>query len=732
MKHFKQLLYPASCLLFLPLISFAQVTNLTVNGQQTGATIVQGDIISWQITLPVGGTSDNELWLDVNQNGSVDAGTDKPFFVFSQTDGSYGMDGPGDQDGLTNGVINTSFIAGLAPAKWLFVAKNNNVSLTGSFTITAMPSPAATISGTISGPGGLNKANILVEADPHEAGGGQMIFWHGLTDGSGNYTVNLGGNPSQFNPWRVRISREQDLGVYVSTRPDTVFNVTGTHTGVNFDFIQGTVISGTVTDGSNPLEGADPHTHEAANPMGGGDGFRDLTDAQGKYSFVVPPGNWLIHFTKDHYFDQWWNNKSSSDQADTIFASGAVDSVNDVNGTLTLGAAIQGRVTNYGVPVRADVQVTRTDNQWSYFTNTDDDGTYSVTVNAGSYYVSFMYQGRTIYYDGQSSPPGNVVTVEGTGTASNIDADFNVGAPPPPPPPMIIDIRDVPNDQGRRVFVRWREFQPFLTQGSDGPPFGVEKYSIWRWDGGFWTFAGEVPSTHDSIYSAVAPTLFDSTIVQGQRWTKFRVASHFSYNFYVLKSQVDSGYSVDNLVPLIPSGLGGLVIGAYFVMSWNEPQDEDFQYFAVYRSTTSDFSVQGMVPHAMTTAPIYTDVGVVGGGTSYYYKITAYDFSGNQSPASAQISSGTTGVEDAIGPPQEFSLKQNYPNPFNPSTGIAYDLAEESFVTLKIYNTLGQEVAVLVQNQQNPGRYVVDFDARNLPTGLYIYRLTAGNYTANR
>ncbi|MBI3006419.1 MAG: T9SS type A sorting domain-containing protein [Ignavibacteriales bacterium] len=720
------------CLVLLVSVSSAQVTNVTVNGVQTGASIVQGSLLSWQISLPAGGTSENVLWVDVNQNTTVDVGTDKQLFVFSQTDGSYSSDGPGDNDGLPNGVINTSFVAGLAPAKWIFVAKHNNVSMAASFTITPMSSPAATISGTISGPGGLNKANILVEADPDNEGGGDMIFWHALTDSSGNYTINMGGNPSQLNPWRVRISREQDLGVYVPTPPDTAFNVAGTHTGVNFQFIQGTVISGTVTDGSNPLEGADPHTHDALNPFQGGDGFRDVTDADGKYAFVVPPGKWFIHFTKDHYFDQWWNNRSNSDLADTIFASAAVDSVNNVDGTIVLGAAIQGRVTNYGMGVRANVQVTRTDNQQTYFNSTSDNGSYSVTVNPGSYYVSFMYQDRTIYYDGLSSPPGDVVTVTETGTASNIDADFHVGAPPPPPPPMIIDIRDVPNDQGKRVFVRWREFAPNPTDVGDGPPVGVEKYSIWRWDAGFWTFAGEVPSTHDSVYSAIAPTLFDSTITQGQRWTRFRVASHYSYNFYVLKSPVDSGYSMDNLAPGTPGGVGGSANGNNFVVTWNQSEDEDFRYFAVYRSTTSDFGVEGMNPYAMTTDRTYTDAGVIGTGTTYYYKITAYDFSGNQSPASAQISSGTTGVEDTFGPPQEFSLKQNYPNPFNPSTTIAYDLAEESFVTLKVYNTLGQEVAVLVQKQQNPGRYVVDFDGKNLPTGLYIYRITAGNHTENR
>ena len=71
-------------------------------------------------------------------------------------------------------------------------------------------------------------------------------------------------------------------------------------------------------------------------------------------------------------------------------------------------------------------------------------------------------------------------------------------------------------------------------------------------------------------------------------------------------------------------------------------------------------------------------------------------------------------------------MSQNYPNPFNPSTTIKFSVAQESNVKLSIYNLLGQEVNVLINNQiQQAGSYNVTFDARNLTSGIYFYRLTA-------
>ncbi len=82
--------------------------------------------------------------------------------------------------------------------------------------------------------------------------------------------------------------------------------------------------------------------------------------------------------------------------------------------------------------------------------------------------------------------------------------------------------------------------------------------------------------------------------------------------------------------------------------------------------------------------------------------------------------------------PSKYVLEQNYPNPFNPSTTIKYSVPEESFVTLKVYDILGNEVASLVNERSAPGNYSVTFDASKLVSGVYIYSLRAGNHNDTR
>ncbi len=78
-----------------------------------------------------------------------------------------------------------------------------------------------------------------------------------------------------------------------------------------------------------------------------------------------------------------------------------------------------------------------------------------------------------------------------------------------------------------------------------------------------------------------------------------------------------------------------------------------------------------------------------------------------------------------------YSL-DNYPNPFNPTTKITYSLPKSGFVTLKVYNTLGQEVATLVNEVKAAGTYEVDFDASRLASGMYLYTLTSGKITISK
>ena len=92
-----------------------------------------------------------------------------------------------------------------------------------------------------------------------------------------------------------------------------------------------------------------------------------------------------------------------------------------------------------------------------------------------------------------------------------------------------------------------------------------------------------------------------------------------------------------------------------------------------------------------------------------------------------------TGIEpNGNNIPDKFSLAQNYPNPFNPSTKISYSLPKSEIVSLTIYDDLGKEVKTLVNEMQNPGAYNIVFDASNLPSGVYYYKLTAGDYSETK
>ena len=82
--------------------------------------------------------------------------------------------------------------------------------------------------------------------------------------------------------------------------------------------------------------------------------------------------------------------------------------------------------------------------------------------------------------------------------------------------------------------------------------------------------------------------------------------------------------------------------------------------------------------------------------------------------------------------PVEYNLAQNFPNPFNPSTSIKFSVEKAGMVTLKVYNTVGQEVATLVNQAKEIGTYEVNFDAKNLSSGVYFYEITAGDFTSSK
>jgi len=100
---------------------------------------------------------------------------------------------------------------------------------------------------------------------------------------------------------------------------------------------------------------------------------------------------------------------------------------------------------------------------------------------------------------------------------------------------------------------------------------------------------------------------------------------------------------------------------------------------------------------------------------------------------SIDTSEGTSNVGNISGiAPNEYKLEQNYPNPFNPTTNIKYQIAKNSFVTLKVFDVLGKEIATVVNGYRKAGYYETNWDASQYPSGMYFYKLISGDFSETK
>ncbi|MCH8011494.1 MAG: T9SS type A sorting domain-containing protein [Candidatus Marinimicrobia bacterium] len=141
----------------------------------------------------------------------------------------------------------------------------------------------------------------------------------------------------------------------------------------------------------------------------------------------------------------------------------------------------------------------------------------------------------------------------------------------------------------------------------------------------------------------------------------------------------------------------------------------------------------GLEPFAETIDTTFIDSDVEIGKT-YYYILSAIDFNGNESEYTDAVEANVVlSLDDLSGIPTEFALRQNYPNPFNPVTTLRYDLPEQAFVTLVVYDLLGREVKTLVNRIEESGYKSVIWSGTNnngqlVGAGVYLYRIQAGKY----
>ena len=191
----------------------------------------------------------------------------------------------------------------------------------------------------------------------------------------------------------------------------------------------------------------------------------------------------------------------------------------------------------------------------------------------------------------------------------------------------------------------------------------------------------------------------------------------------------------DNIIPVELISFSAQQLENDVKLSWSTSTEMNNKGFEIEKNSPLPSSYQGesgeagriwekigFVPGFGTTTEIhhysFTDESLQ--SSTYQYRLKQIDFDGSFEYSNV--------IEITVDAPIEFSLEQNYPNPFNPVTSIHYVVGSQSYVTLKVYDVLGNEVATLVNEQKPAGSYEVEFDGAELPSGIYFYQLKAGSY----
>ena len=225
------------------------------------------------------------------------------------------------------------------------------------------------------------------------------------------------------------------------------------------------------------------------------------------------------------------------------------------------------------------------------------------------------------------------------------------------------------------------------------------------------------------------------SINDGANWSSDHTATG-TYNHIFLSPQGrymwavrDNGGISRNLfdipLPVELTSFISTVSGSNVILNWSTSREINNSGFDIERSdvkgqTSNEWKKVGYVAGNGNTLENsfyqFTDRGLIQG--KYIYRLKQTDFNGN-------FEYHNLSNEVIVGSPEKFSLSQNYPNPFNPSTKINYDLPFDAKVSLKVFDMTGREVATLVNEFKTAGYYIADFNASNLSTGVYLYRVSA-------
>ena len=236
------------------------------------------------------------------------------------------------------------------------------------------------------------------------------------------------------------------------------------------------------------------------------------------------------------------------------------------------------------------------------------------------------------------------------------------------------------------------------------------------------------------IQGANYNTFIDSTINDSSIYT-YRIGIPEMSYWYIYSNEA-TAYAFPP-VPVELMSFSGKASGYDIQLNWITATETNNRGFMIERKGLEEKSdqwnnisfIKGNGTTAQSKSYSYIDKNLPAG--NYQYRLKQIDFDGSSDYSRV--------VEVSIDSPGEFSLAQNYPNPFNPETNLSYVIGHSSFVSIRVYDVLGNEVALLVNEVKQAGKYALKFDGSNLASGIYIYRIKAvptdavsGDFTASK
>ena len=500
---------------------------------------------------------------------------------------------------------------------------------------------------------------------------------------------------------------------------------------INFDLTKRGSIAGKVTNqAGDPLAGA---IVQAFKESSNSDralsiaGFRAKTDDEGNYLIGnVPSGKYIVLAAAEEYLPEFWEEVPTKDLAKFVDVTDG-ESKEAINFTLDPGGCISGTVVSTidNLPVvKALVQVWAADSKHGRRTFTDENGEYKVGgLATGSHLVQVIADGfhAQFYETSRTRDQADLVEVTAPNETSGIDLFLHpkedrrgtiTGR-------VFSDADDTPLFGGVVIAVSPRDRIPHIAFSgprghyklTDLPP---GRYYMFAWARGF---VGEFFKDTRRFRDADPVSVENEQVAEG---IDFGLRPRHRNGTYTVHGRIRGAANNMPLQGILVRAISG---------------DGDVEVNAV-TDANGDYSLIELPAgdYRIDASGVGFEDGYFGGtneqNASSITVGNGQDFEGaNMNLGEDNITSVSDGDATV---PEAFDLSQNYPNPFNPETQIKYQLSENSQVTLKIFNLLGQEVITLVNQEQPIGVYTVQWNGkdsfgRQAATGVYIYQMKAGD-----